>query len=55
MLSIEWRIKFRAFGVTFGTVNGRWNYPALLPPFDHVLVNDRGVWIRAWVSPPEPA
>lgn len=50
-LTISWRVKFRAFGITFGNVQGEWSHPVpdLMEPLERVLVNDRGVLIVAKV------
>lgn len=56
-LTVEYRVKFRVFGVTLGTVQGT-TPPLVIPvslpipglPYEKVLLNDRGVYIRASIA-----
>ena len=47
-------VKFRAFGITFGTVKQNGSNPMPLPPpptpIDKVLFNDRGVYLHVVIQ-----
>ena len=49
MIYLHIRVKFRAFGITFGTVeqsNIPVPLPLTVPPFDErVVFNDRGIYV----------
>lgn len=54
-MRIHWelRIRFRAFGITFGKLEKSGDVPVPVPPLpvpiDKVLVDERGVWLRVSV------
>lgn len=50
MIYIQVRIKSRAFGLTLGTFDKTWSVPvgAVDVPFDRVLHDARGVFVRVW-------
>ena len=59
-LGVHVRVKFRAFGITFGTVDQAFNVsvvngkvawaPGAVPPAGTTtLYNDRGVLVEVWV------
>lgn len=55
MIYLHLKVKFRAFFITFGQFDQKVNLPlgisVPIPAFDTVLVNERGVFLRASTSP----
>ena len=52
MLTIEWTIKFRFLRRDIAKVVGSFHKDlgVPIPPFEKVLVNERGVWIKVVIS-----
>jgi hypothetical protein len=50
----ELKVKFRAFGITFGTLEKNGILPIAVPPIpvgvDKILVNERGVYLYISVA-----
>jgi hypothetical protein len=52
MIYWQLRVKFRAFGITFGSVDevGSIHLMAGAPPLDRVVYDQRGVHLRIWTE-----
>lgn len=48
---VQVKVKFRAFGITFGKIDetASFQLPTIVPSFDRVILDERGVWMRVWV------